>query len=640
MNDFFVKQKSKCRNCEIKRLSNSKKLNVSQEIKNPWILKNSDSKILVIQESPLDKDDQKLLIKFFEKYFKGKPFDILAGIECQIENSFPSGIYHIYSCCNTFPSDLSDSPYNVIITLGKAITAVTKTDDIKDWEEFAEFIFNPTYFYTPFDSKKRIRVYPFPYTDTFLGKDNFENFFVKKQFEFINKYLEGEIDTTSINYTLEKVTDIEDFYEKNKNQKYISIDTETNTLDVFSPYLKVKCITVSFDGETGYYIRREDIDVEKFSKFIKNKHQIWANGKYDVKVLHIMGITNLKIDDDVILFHHMLNTDRVKNSIKSLAWMLGFGFYDKELNSYLSLNPGITYYDIPEDIIFPYATLDAIVTFKLWKLGRQLSRKQSSVLEAYDIIKKSLEVFLDMEEKGINIDIQYMNKLNEELQVKLDALTSQIRTSLKEPGLDVNSNDQLARVLEKNKWPELGRTSKGLYNTADKQLSAWEKAGYTEASLLIKYRSYQKLKTSFVGEVEEEDSTVDHSYFFSEEKDKRVEGLAKSVSIDGKIHTTFWPGMTDSLRCISGDSFIETDKGKIKIKDLHNNFSEVKVLTHTLNYQKIINSFDNGIKKIFELKLKNGKILRLTEDHKILTNSGWKELKDINLKQDKVFGIK
>lgn len=64
--------------------------------------------------------------------------------------------------------------------------------------------------------------------------------------------------------------------------------------------------------------------------------------------------------------------------------------------------------------------------------------------------------------------------------------------------------------------------------------------------------------------------------------------------------------------------------GKMKLKCFNeetNNFEETN----------IIDIFENGQKDVFKLTLSNGFVLRATEDHKILTENGWKELKDLTI---------
>jgi DNA polymerase I-like protein with 3'-5' exonuclease and polymerase domains len=93
-------------------------------------------------------------------------------------------------------------------------------------------------------------------------------------------------------------------------------------------------MTLTFDGINGYYLPYEKINKRILNQFFKNKKGILANAKYDVKALYLDGIKTCEISEDVVLLHHILNTQRRTNSIKSLAWLIGFGGYQNKLESY------------------------------------------------------------------------------------------------------------------------------------------------------------------------------------------------------------------------------------------------------------------------------------------------------------------
>lgn len=81
---------------------------------------------------------------------------------------------------------------------------------------------------------------------------------------------------------------IERFYEPNKDHKgdYFAWDLETSGLNFYKD--KIGCITLSFDGQTGYYIPWKILDYEckvKLNQIMSNNKSITANGKFDIKFL-------------------------------------------------------------------------------------------------------------------------------------------------------------------------------------------------------------------------------------------------------------------------------------------------------------------------------------------------------------------
>ena len=109
--------------------------------------------------------------------------------------------------------------------------------------------------------------------------------------------------------------------------------------------------------------------------------------------------------------------------------------------------------------------------------------------------------------------------------------------------------------------------------------------------------------------------------------------------------------------CVTGDTLISTEKGLMRMKDLFRLYPDggIKILTDTRVFQVFEPSsgvateiatgvelrtvkkvFSTGIKKVFRVLTKSGLGLVATADHKILTPSGWRKVKDL-VPGEKVF---
>ncbi|HBB02783.1 MAG: ribonucleoside-diphosphate reductase, ribonucleoside-diphosphate reductase alpha chain [Candidatus Peregrinibacteria bacterium GW2011_GWF2_38_29] len=88
--------------------------------------------------------------------------------------------------------------------------------------------------------------------------------------------------------------------------------------------------------------------------------------------------------------------------------------------------------------------------------------------------------------------------------------------------------------------------------------------------------------------------------------------------------------------CITGDTLIYTDKGLISAKELFLQQSPINVTIDSRMNKKIAlkseKVFITGEKEVYEITTKEGFSLKLTENHKIMTNRGWIEAQ--NLKKD------
>ena len=94
--------------------------------------------------------------------------------------------------------------------------------------------------------------------------------------------------------------------------------------------------------------------------------------------------------------------------------------------------------------------------------------------------------------------------------------------------------------------------------------------------------------------------------------------------------------------CITGDTMVNTVDGDIPIKELVDKCGLVWCYDEQ-SRRKTVAAYSNvrltqKQAEIFEVELKDGKIIRATADHPILTESGWKPLKDLTT-GDKILNI-
>ena len=584
----FLDNSPKCEKCPVKKMYSES----YKRFDDPIICKKGDTLDLLIIVEMYDERYLNFLNKFLQKK-NFTNYAIVAGINCNNPTySLPTPMYSIYSNCN--PLNIDDYNPKVILTIGNGLYAITKTDDIPSWKDFWEFKFNQTYFYTGFEYKNKIRVYPIPQLISWVDSDycvidNFEHFFVNKQLSFIRNYLSNYKPYTFIPCTSEHVKDVYSFYNKYSKERKVALDTETNTLIPFIENPKVGCITLSFDGEKGYFIStmEEDFDWKAFFEFIKNKKQIWANGKYDWEMLEQEAIKHnvectCKIDGDVPIAFHLLSTERMKNSIKSLAWLIGFGGYDNELDVYLQKHKITNYLDIPLEILLPYSTIDAIVTYRLHEVAYELFKLQPKIQHVYeDIVLPVIEVYKDMEMQGIEVDLDYLNEFNTKLLKQIAELENIICEKLNKK-FSVKSSDQLGQALEEFGFPAFGRSTKKywtdkdgmnhfVYKNAEAQLVLWKNIDDEEyenqysleqlknireiASLILDFRALFKTQNTFAGNYVEENNLfsfdeeeIDISYIDDNSEYKENDGLVKHIRFDKKVHSNYGPARTNSLR--------------------------------------------------------------------------------------------
>lgn len=113
--------------------------------------------------------------------------------------------------------------------------------------------------------------------------------------------------------------------------------------------------------------------------------------------------------------------------------------------------------------------------------------------------------------------------------------------------------------------------------------------------------------------------------------------------------------------CVTGDTLVSTEHGLMRMDELYKNYSEneIKIVTdnrvqhyNTLHSGALLmkdelelgtktdiisNTWENGIKDCLKLTTKCGYELAATPDHKILTDYGWVEMKDLKPGIHKIF---
>lgn len=122
-------------------------------------------------------------------------------------------------------------------------------------------------------------------------------------------------------------------------------------------------------------------------------------------------------------------------------------------------------------------------------------------------------------------------------------------------------------------------------------------------------------------------------------------------------------GMIEATNpCVTGETLVSTEKGLVKIKDIAQDYNQggLKICTDNrtlalsgsfgfqnpvyslvktkpgVTFQKISAAFRTGVKEVWKLTTQSGLELIATPDHKIMTTTGWKELKDLIPGLDKI----
>lgn len=418
--------------------------------------------------------------------------------------------------------DYFDPGSKFVTMASSAIRAITKNQDL-NVESFYDTVFNQPYFYAPmaqgwvFPTNKFNQIW---WAETNEPNETFDREFFKSQlisaanFEIPSKIFPDPI--------LIDVEDPNTFLEEHMEPKAVCWDLETSGFHFMMN--RVVCLTLTFDGITGYFLRWNKIDLKILNRFFENKFQIGANLKFDCKFARHRGVSNAKIDFDTYNAGHVLNEMR-NNGLKAHAFLFTpWGGYDDDLENYKDKYKFANddYSLIPIPILRPYATMDVIVCFRVYeKMVEQLAADSFVARYYYEEVIPSLEMYLESELRGLDVDWDSVRLIGTEVLEQIEQARLKIYQVLGKK-IDLDSGTELALHIEhKLKWPVIERTKAGHYKIGKIPMNEWKKLGYKEAGLFLEFGQLRSTYNSFIGD------------------EKEGKGLWQYLTPTGRIYPTF-----------------------------------------------------------------------------------------------------
>ncbi len=376
-------------------------------------------------------------------------------------------------------------------------------------------------------------------------------------------------------------------------QKAVVFDTETTSLNE----LEAELIGLSFSYQKGlaYYIPLAE-DREKaletlqiFKPFFEKQDilKIAHNFKYDLKVLTQYGISIRGNCFDTMIAHYLLNPD-------------GRHGMDYLSEIYLSYTPipiesligkkgknQKTLRSVSLEQQTNYAAEDADITFQLYeKFAPQLKKENLESL-FYDVEMPLMKVLAKMELAGVALDTDWLSKESLDLENDLRELEKKI-FALSREEFNINSPKQLGDILfaKLHLDPKAKKTKTGQYSTSEEVLQ--KLAGkHTIIGHILEYRTYQKLKSTYVDalpqEIQPKDGRV-HTHF------------SQTTAATGRL-ASLNPNLQNiPIRTLRGQQIrgaFVADKGK-KIISADYSQIELRLIAEVSGEDNMIKAFQNG----------------------------------------------
>ena len=535
-------------------------LTVNKKMKSPSAISvelysksTGDGHVLVLLDSVPTPDVLRALPIHLSKVFSSMKFDVVALTSAKIsqEDIAKYGVLKFFkdNRKDVFKSYIIPGE-TVIVTMGRAIIGLNLASDI-NIDGFYDNILGKSYYYSQDTACYVFPVDHFedifkknPSTGSWQIQDSFRSVFAASQFSYIiNNYpnlKNPPLPTRPTIIRLPTAEVISKFFMNHKLPEMVSWDIETTGFDFMED--KVICMTISFDGKTGYFLPWDLINKDELNEFLDNKIQLGQNLKFDCKFLRQNGVPNARIDEDTLIMGQIIGEGRA-NSLKALAYYYTpYGGYDRELDEYVDKYAPSNYGEIPDKILSTYATMDAIVTrltytgmkAQLENIDKENPPEEKGAYTLYQYYKQirlpAVNAFIDIEMGGVYVDmkrwdinsnlaLQNLNNLAKEIGKELEIdkyigtpeYTLAVSFGVEEDEEDscniysnpyfkiINSPAKLGKLLKWAGWSEQGLSLSGDYLTGDDQLLRWDKGGRHAASRLRIFRSYRTLLKTFLG---------------------------------------------------------------------------------------------------------------------------------------------
>ena len=422
----------------------------------------------------------------------------------------------------------------------------------------------------------------------------------------------SSIDTTKHDYQLIKtIEEHKNLVEKLSKEKEVAFDTETTSLN--TDEAELLGISFCFEKNKAFYAAfpysKDEIQpfISLYKDFFASSSlKIAHNIKYDQAVLK-----NYKIDIngpvyDTMIAHYLIDPEQRHNLDRLAANLLNYSTIKIES---LIGKKGVNQLNMKEvelDKIKDYGSEDADVTFQLYNiLEKEIKKlKLNKLLNEVELPLTS--VLLDMENQGINLDLNALGLFSIELNKSINSLKADILIEANED-FNLDSPKQLGEVIfgKLELDPKAKKTKTGQFKTDESTLLKL-KDKHEIIGNILSYRKQKKLLSTY------------------------VDALPKLISKKTqRIHTNYMQAVTATGRLSSNNPNLQnipirSEMGKeirrafcAKDKDhllLAADYSqiELRIIAGLSNDESMINAFKNNhdihsetASKIFNTSIEN-----------------------------------
>jgi len=295
-----------------------------------------------------------------------------------------------------------------------------------------------------------------------------------------------------------------DFLQRLENAGEATVDLETTTNGLF-PYGrypdKIRCTGVGLDKSMTWIVPGHPSAIHgsdhvnlcqhpHFIEVLDKIRGIYHNGMFDCGFLYQAGFKPI-LSDDTFLMHYMID-ERGKGAhgLKKLAYRyLSAPDWETDLGDWKG--PNETFDKIPDDVLYRYCAHDVSYTGQLRDIFRDKMGTGSRVYN--DLLMPCANMFNEIRQDGIPIDIQVLMEMDEELEREMYRLEVELRDLC---GMWINPcstyqvGDMLYDIIGIPETADYGRS------TSKNAMELYREHPIVEK--VLEYRALNKLRGAYV----------------------------------------------------------------------------------------------------------------------------------------------
>ncbi len=377
------------------------------------------------------------------------------------------------------------------------------------------------------------------------------------------------------------------------NQKAVCFDTETTSLNE----MEAELVGMSFSYKKGlaYYIplseNREEClaTLEIFKPFFEKLDvlKIAHNLKFDYKILKLYGVEIQGNLFDTMIAHYLLNPDgRHGMDYLSEIYLNYKPISIETLIGKKGKNQG-NFRDVAIEEATQYAAEDADITLQLYEIFAPQLKKENLEDLFYKVEMPLMEVLAKMELHGISLDENWLKQESKDLENDLKNLETKI-FELSGEEFNMNSPRQLGEILfEKMELdPKAKKTKTGQYQTSEDVLQKLV-SKHEIIPLILEYRTYQKLKSTYVDALPEQIDKDDNRVHTNFSQTTAATGRLASVNPNLQnipIRTLRGQQIRGAFVADEGQKLISADYSQI----------ELRLIAEIAGEENMIEAFQKG----------------------------------------------